>query len=57
MKLSNTLKDGESNRIQIFKIFERGNLSVAAEILFEVRTRLGEAHLDILARKTQKPCD
>lgn len=57
MTLSRILKDGESNRIQISKIFKRGGLSSAAEILFEIRSRAGEFDLDIPARQTQKTCD
>ena len=45
------------NRIQIFKIVERVDLSSAAEILFDARTRLGKFDLDFSSQKTQTPRD
>ena len=45
------------NRVQIFKIVKRGCLSVAAEILFDVRARAGEFNLAVLARQTKKNRD
>ena len=44
-----SMQGGEPNRIQIFKIFKRRSLSVAAEILFDGRTRLCKLDLAVPA--------
>lgn len=53
----NDFKGVKFNRVQIFKIAKRGCLSVAAEILFDVRARIGEFNLAVLARQAKKNRD
>lgn len=45
------------NRVQIFKIVECGNLSVAAEILFGIGADSGKLNLVIPACQAKKNCD
>ncbi len=45
-------REGEFNRIQVIETFERRSLSVAAEILYDVRSRLGAIDMAVPARQT-----
>ena len=46
------IEGGESDRVQLLKVFKRVDLSVAAEILLGSRSRACEIDLDISARQT-----